>query len=503
MFQEHLQYFSNSTLHYFVARKYSTFDRQTLVDRRSSDCTRLSQLAESHTMMTTYSNIRRAYYEANGKHKRMHLLPENKHIVLFLISFAFVLWSLLKTQEWVLDGIEAKTVPTDALFPFEYATPWNLALGVQYRHGMQRILKKLKHIIVDDYITWHAATLRSVYLGFQRPEHVRSLIFRGGNEVSDRISGILHAYFCALMSRRVLLIEMNDPFPLSTAFILGALNTNFTYDPDLFYSDSYELSVSTHHAEHLRHVLGPHPSVVLRAGHEPSMKFLLHDVPRYYPELRYSRSINKLKPFHVEPSERVFFPLVFRALFRASPELRIKIMLLLGLSPKLQLPWIRHVQRRAFTKAMHFAQEPYVSIHARLAPHVRGRYHMGHPIEYTARCMAVIAMNTAQKQGIDPPRFYLASDNSNFKIALNVALKRLHGNSSLVYGTWEVKPLSHITNESEGDYNSFICTFVDLFMLSRGDAIVNMKSGFASLAVWMGSISWQEIFTYDECAHFL
>eukprot|EP00171_Calliarthron_tuberculosum_P016987 IDg16987t1 len=141
--------------------------------------------------------------------------------------------------------------------------------------------------------------------------------------------------------------------------------------------------------------------------------------------------------------------------------------------------------------------ERYVSIHARLGHGIgeyTDRFDKGYSTHFTAKCMAAMALSIAREQGINPPRFYLASDTGKFRRELNRALIMRDPTSVLVYGTWGVKHIRHIDQTARGDFNIYLCTFVDLFMLSRGEAVLDMKSGFANLAIWMGSIRSRTIF---------
>eukprot|EP00171_Calliarthron_tuberculosum_P019834 IDg19834t1 len=138
------------------------------------------------------------------RQKRGYVLPK---LFLVCLSCLLLILSVVRMQKESVEKLKERISPPSPFFPFEKATPESLSRRLPDSTEMRRTLEQLKRIVIDDYMVWHRATLRAVHDGRIRPESVRVIVFRGRNGMGDRIRGIIHAYFCAVISRRLLLIE--------------------------------------------------------------------------------------------------------------------------------------------------------------------------------------------------------------------------------------------------------------------------------------------------------
>lgn len=400
-----------------------------------------------------------------------------------------------------------------ASFFFEHATPKTLAprgkpISQKKIQSIQQTLDALSQILIERYVTWHQAIVSKVRNGELDASSVRILVFvgnEGRHGLGDRLRGLLFAYFAAVFSDRLLLIHWQDPFPLSTVFV-NSLRSNFTYDESLFPCPSGangqpdKSSVKRATLLDMDLFTDHHKMVLLECEPRPLFEDIFKIVRRF-PKLSSSIELKKILPLPKRPQPHQFFPLVFKALFRPSAELRKMMTETIDEQNRFNPTriWKQGPLRRIDTG------KPFISIHARLGFGV-GEYTkrfkdqmLGLSMESVAKCMAAKAMRLAREEGLtDPPRFYLATDTVQFRLLLKRALLRMHSRAKVMYGTWSMKHVKRMVGKTPNDLQLFRYTFMDIYILSKGRAILKSRSGFPTLAVWMGAIPSQMDFSMSK-----
>lgn len=295
--------------------------------------------------------------------------------------------------------------------------------------------------------------------------------------------GMLHAYICAVLSERFLLVEWSKPFPLSLVLRVG-VGTNFTFDRKYFGDANRDYQMidfgKKASVQDLKNLLTVEKWVAMRKATKPCTTFLFRDVPARWPSLQPYRIVGYLKRY---PWPTEFFPLIFKALFKATPELQANV-------------------HRFLLKGNSYSR-PFIGIHARLGHDTNElrfpRFRTNLSITETAQCMAELALQMAKVRGLETPSFFLASDTVQFRTILRNSLREINPSATLMYGDWSVKHIRQLHALDSEDRKIFFGMFSDLLILSHADSILHMRSGFTHLARWMGGIEPQFLFTRESC----
>lgn len=401
----------------------------------------------------------------------------------------------------------------DANFFFEKATSQSVVEGYAKAGILRREIANLELVLVSDYVKWHSNKVSGIKRGNESLSKVQTMIFFGNGRhhgLGDRFRGIMFAYLLCVFTERVLLIQWDEPYPLSRIFVNG-IGTNFTYDP-MYFTPS-QLSNGSEDAIHVGDVKSMHdlPKVLSSAQTvwfecEPRVNWReVFEVLEEFPALPISRKLSKFLPFEVRPQATSVLPLILRALFRPSPEFK-KLMsarMLYEHRFSLSRIWARSPLRKI--RVTH----PYVSVHARLG-HGVGEHTKRFDLESVrltleslADCMANQALELARKVELaDPPRFYLATDTVEFRGLFEKAVARLDKRVTVMYGLWNVRHVKDIHQRRAGDLSMYMYTMLDVYLLSKGKAAVCGRSGFCTLATWMGGIGSTSYFKRDSCVAF-
>ncbi|CAN8065721.1 unnamed protein product [Agarophyton chilense] len=419
----------------------------------------------------------------------------------YLLAFLAFLATIL-----VQSSISTKRSEVYASFFFEQASPESLSvrnnrLSRREIQIVKNSISALSRVLIDRYVTWHNSIVTKVQKGELDGSAVRTLVFvghEGGHGLGDRLRGLLLAYLCAVMSDRLLLIHWQDPFPLSSVLV-NNLGSNFTYDEALFPSRLKKdgqpdvKKVRKASLQDLHFFFGSkgyHTKIMFACEPPPSFEGLFNATKKF-PSLATSIELEKIMPFRVPISEKQFFPLVFKVLFRPSRKLRNMMKETVD-KPTLYSPsrlWTGGLLKRIDIS------KPFIALHARLG-YGLGEYIKrfenqmeGRTMESIANCMARKAMILAEQEKVtNPPRFYLACDTTKFRLLLKRALLRMDGRTQVMYGTWEIKHVRDMVERTKNDLKLFMYTFIDLYVLSKGKAILRGNSGFPNLAIWMGAV---------------
>lgn len=310
--------------------------------------------------------------------------------------------------------------------------------------------------------------------------------------LGDRLRGILHAYICAVISKRVLLVSWNEPIPLSILF-RNSLSANFTHDesvfaPSIFPDGATDTKTITGNYFHNWNMeKDSTQTLYLDSVPDPTVRDWFHaPLARKNIVLRELSKIGELQPYEV-------FPLIFKALFSSTDALRKNL---------------RQSTKRLGMQSL-VSTRKYISIHARLGLGTNElnkagkRFNLaskGLSEESMAECFAEEAMKVAKRRGLDEsPVFYIATDTPDFRRLLQRALKSKMKNGYVFSGDWDVKHIRELNSEDGKDIIKYMNTFLDIFLLAKADAIVYLKSGFANLAIWMGGIEDQTLIKHEQC----
>lgn len=388
-------------------------------------------------------------------------------------------------------------------FFFENATPELIAAGHPREEQLRTTLTKMERLLIVDYIKWHSATVSAIKEGRRAKGTVKTVIYKASGGLGDYLRGLLHAYFRCVFSKRLLLVEW-DRYPLRKAFE-NQPGLNMTYDPIYFSpkvlpNGSYdEMHVGKENRSDLNY-LSPAGTLWMRAKPSLSLKKALLWT-KIFPRLSTSHKLREIFRLNKKPLGIEFYPLVFRALFRPTYELR-RMMIE---STKSRNSFSRLYQEKHSYKKIASMHEGYVSVHARLGHGINetgSRFDLeknGHTMESVAECMATKALEKARETRIDAPRFYLATDTIEFREMFREALLRQDRRTKVIYGSWDVKHVSKLRITDNEDLVKCLNTFMDLYMMSKGKGMLQTKSGFSNLAVWMGGIRSTTTFYVKDC----
>lgn len=417
--------------------------------------------------------------------------------------------------------------------------------------AMRRTLERarqdaLSDVVITQYTAWHRK--------MRHDRNARKLIWTGlGNAygIGDRFRGILHAYLCAVLSKRVLVIKWDDPFPLELVF-RSAKGMNVFFDPmidgpefvvcasgvptvDLRCANKTDTKLKAPlyggHPEclcslaDLGILLEDHPVAVLRSETPPNVRKFLTSV-RKYPNLEASKKLltlaknwqgarNKLRgPAPTSATDDLLFVLIFKSLLRPSPHfLRLlatqRAEVRSFIPERLRRPPVQPRRPRVGVTRMAGGEEDYdppaktlrhVSVHARLGiglnesvkyKHRFGLQKLNGSTEWLAACMAGHAAQMADDLDMpEPQRFYVATDTAEFTTHFKKEMRK-RSPEAIVVGVVRGSERMHssaMNAASVRDREQFLLTAADLFFLSAGDALLSLPSGFANLARWLGAI---------------
>lgn len=368
-------------------------------------------------------------------------------------------------------------------FKFENSTPEIMSQWQDKPLKTVQSLRRIQEVYIDSYVQWHYTQMKAIKGRKISSRNVRILLYKGKEGVGDRMRGMVHALFCAMFSKRLLVIDWRIPFQLNNVVELG-VGTNFTFD-ERYFGKTTEYAKAPFNKnprpEDLKMLLTGQKWIAMTKETRPTTNFLFRDVPKKFPTLEPIRHLGYIAR---EPWPTELFPLAFKVLLRAGPALRRRV--------------------EFFQRSQGFdLSRPFIGIHVRLGhdtleTHMR-RFKTNLTIAETAHCTAQTALEMAKARGIDPPRFFLATDSAALRLALRYSLKEGDKRAVLMYGNWPVKHVRHLWKNVGGDLDAFINTFVDLLVLTYADSLLHMRSGFAYLARWMGGIEPQYIFSNANC----
>lgn len=152
--------------------------------------------------------------------------------------------------------------------------------------------------------------------------------------------------------------------------------------------------------------------------------------------------------------------------------------------------------------ALNAGVELYVAIHARLGYGLgelrkdASRFDLSRTVTSlrgTARFFAHGAADLAVSQlrggRAKKAQFFLATDTPEFRPLLALELGDRLPSARLTFVDGEtVRHVRELTVIEDDDVRLFMDMFVVVFLLSWSDAMINLRSGFSDLGVWMGGV---------------
>lgn len=378
-------------------------------------------------------------------------------------------------------------------------------------------LNALVDILVTRYARWHGRNRHNV--------NAPRLIWVGGGNTygfGDRFRGLIHAYLCAVLTGRVLVIKWDTPFPLSLIFQAADIDAFFNpkFDGPDFIVCSYAEPTRDNRCVKKRDLsvldaalpfaglpncycslrdMGMLWSdlrvVVVRSEAAPSVIRLFKaclNAPKQLPKI--SAPIlplaeawkNNLMPPLATSDETALFPHIFRALFRPAQPLTH----LLNAQSNVVRAFIPNHLGGPRVTHKHISVQVRLGIGLNETSKYKHRFASHNAtLHQIAVCIARLAANEAERLDLpEPQRFFLATDTQDFVRPFEQELGKVSHNPVVVQAVPEEHKVHSNTmrTTSQKDKIRFLLTAADLFFLSAGESLVSLPSGFATLAGWFG-----------------
>lgn len=383
------------------------------------------------------------------------------------------------------------------------------------RRPMNNEFRLLKYF-VRDYIAFHAAN---------RKNASRILLFRPyPSGMGDQFRALVFAYWTAVLSRRVLLIDWQEPFSVENLFETANESTDMFFrkeiDIDPLAASSHamlnssEQSHSTlaeivesniHTVVHSPWLVAPTITLTRLASRNFPHRSTVSEIRMLLVSVNFQRSVAHLV-LRLSPSIRDFHFLNCRSM-------RLKC----GKSSSLSR--IAH----SFNAPQDFVARPYISVHARLGLGVGESgerfIKVSKNVLVPARCLASRAVRLALLAGTPALPIFLATDTPAFReIFQNVVTEMSSGRVAVLNGNWSVahsNKVAHDLLRSQMKKNKLIGlsrskawesvwgSYMDLVMLGHGEHVVALYSSFVRFAMAIGDAETltelrNEICTNDE-----
>ncbi|KAI0565505.1 hypothetical protein FGB62_17g13 [Gracilaria domingensis] len=414
-------------------------------------------------------------------------------LYIFLLSFSLatiLTGEVTRTRFHFKSLFKTKPSPSaTGAFPFETFSVHQVHSGNPPDPQFAPKLHAFLNITITQYITWHQ---QQRHLCEVDPAYARSipiLVSRnnGYAGVGDRIRGILYSYLIAVASKRLFLIDWQEPIPIANA-LPSPPQHNFTYDRALFTSGEHEELVIDGPARYRKlDVYFSSSRVLVNRKPNPfdfKRFFALYD---RYPDLDLSSKVTEAGLKDFRPVREEVAPFILKALFKTSPSVRSSLQKL-----------------RPFSYG-----KPFISLHARLGHGVGeewGRFNFenkGLDLRSASMCIGSLAASMAQQRGLD--RVFVATDTERarewLEAGVHSVLPKAQVAQSSINAT-HIKALHQNKRSSEAStrLRKFEEVFLDLGLLAMAESMVFFRSGFAQVAVWFGAMTDSVLVDVDDCA---
>eukprot|EP00178_Gracilaria_changii_P001055 TRINITY_DN1149_c0_g1_i1.p1 TRINITY_DN1149_c0_g1~~TRINITY_DN1149_c0_g1_i1.p1 ORF type:complete len:493 (-),score=40.91 TRINITY_DN1149_c0_g1_i1:33-1511(-) len=438
-------------------------------------------------MRQTQNSYTSTYTSIRDRHKPMHNDMRRPEALRFSTSSRFIIPTVLMSvicivlktdQHLKMMRMWRSHLPFAArdsvhALPFESISPGQVALRYgdsDRKYGKK--LDKLLKILVTDYTAWHR---RQRQLCEANPSHAHSLpllVFRGGkinHGIGDQFRGMLYTYLAAVVTRRLFLIDLQQPFPLSRLLTNPKWN-NFTYDASIFVGNVSEEIDMPGERGFPDLSMYFNPARVLIETSQPSFWiYRFYDIPKHYPQLEYSTRIKEANLMRFKPVQSVLAPFLLQALLSSSPSFR-----------------------ESLRRRNPFKGEAYLASHARFGIGLgerQSRFNLedkGLTLRTASICFGRMVGMAAKDSSLQ--NIFFATDTQNATEWVEEGIRDVLANATVASLDGRAVHLAHMSNgRQKKDYGAFENSYVDVGLLAGGEKLVALRSGFARLAGWKGA----------------
>lgn len=370
--------------------------------------------------------------------------------------------------------------------------------------GLQQIERELLTVFVRDYLSYHIANYRN--------KTARRLVFKPFRTgLGDTFGQFMLAYWTAVVTKRVFLIDWKRPFPLQDWFEtadhrtemflqnedeISKLGINGQIDKSsIVVLDGSEQSKT----RFINIVESITRTVVFSMGSSPPRDTLIALVGRNLKNFQPREAVNFLGNVNCQRA-------VMHHIVRLNHEIRSE-HIIHARAMGLRIP--SDTSKSNWNPAALTWRQPrdtrgqgYVAVHARIGEGVgetTGRFQrVVKNLTIPARCLASRAVHISFMTGTPPPPVFLATDTPSFRAEFTRAVNEAsHGRVSVLHGNWDVihsskldfqmrnQKLSRENNTIE--WNGIWASYMDLIMLGHAEHLIALQSSFPRLAFALGT----------------
>lgn len=358
-------------------------------------------------------------------------------------------------------------------------------------HEFERELFK---VFIHDYLNYHEQA---------RKNGSRRLVFQPRlTGMGDTYTTLIFAYWAAVVSNRVFLVDWQEPFPLEDLLQNARTTADVFYRPESddqppFSNNAYTLKgTEDSHKQFGNVLLSNTAAVIYRPQHRPPQNMIYEFVKR-----------SSLKDLPISSYMRLaasqnFHRAVMHHVFRVSDEIRKdqqhytkKFRLFRGFTP---------AHTNVSKKTYKSNERPYIAVHARIGTGVgefQGRFQdVQSNMVVPARCLASRAIRLSHMAGYPPLPIFLATDTIEFRALFQQMVKDIssHNRVAVLMGDWDVVHSSrfawhnqHVFNATEEkrtrSWKKIWGSYMDLVMIGHAEHVVALYSAFPRFAFSLGS----------------
>lgn len=374
----------------------------------------------------------------------------------------------------------------------------------------------------EDYFRFHSKQRQN--------KSTNILIFRPHpTGMGDRFRPFIFAYWCAVISKRLFLVDWRAPFPLSTFLETAAPDTSFFYDDyrrvnannsniqkDGNDEESTVVFNSKINMNNFAHTLESNKRSVIMCMHNPPTdgvmsKYAKRKVPFKIRNPLKLSSITRSADF-----QRAFFHHVFRVSKHIRNDHRYTCQKLGLRCPSLVTS---HEQQGNTTTLTHdtntndqegddnndgVPNRPYIGVHARLGLGLgEGKMDRFYPLSKNtlvpARCLASRAVRLSLLAGKPALPIFLATDTTDFRdLFRDVVYEISDGRVPVVFGDWDVGHTDRLYGQHQpvgytfdrktfpDEWKVVWATYMDLILLGHAEHVLSIFSTFPILAQALG-----------------
>lgn len=367
--------------------------------------------------------------------------------------------------------------------------------------GMDEERRRIFKYFFDDYIKFHAAN---------RYNSSRILIYRAHpTGMGDRFRSLVFAYWAAVVSHRVLLVDWRVPFPLETLVRTKNCATDFFYRNETDHitnAESAKISeiILTNKTDKERMpalLESKVRSIVMYMHGTPENSVMAHLAGRTLPF-----KVEKLSGLPNLKQDSEFQRTLLHHVLQLNPALRKDywkacegLGLRCGLRPKHSISKGQRIRQRLNRVD---TTRPYIAVHARVGSgigegHLRRFTYVSRNLLIPARCLASRAVRLAFLAGSPSLPIFLATDTPRFRdLFKSVVYDMSNGRVKVIHGNWDVKHTEKIRQRRgtpstadkvhSNEWNVMRASYIDLLILGHAEHVISIFSAFPRLAQALG-----------------